>query len=116
MKQKIWYKILLGIAVLLTAGIAMTYSLRFDDYDNISRTFGTSAAGNLVTSSAIYIMIIAIGFFVFRIIPLQKIRALPPKKKFFVSLALFLFIFSSVVLVMVATLLFQVYIFDFFKP
>ncbi len=43
MKLKTWHKIFVGVTLLVIGGIAMTYSIRFDDYKNISSTFGTTA-------------------------------------------------------------------------
>ncbi len=113
MKNKTFYKILWAIVLLFIAGVAMTYSLRFDDYDNIQNTFGTTATGRLAVSPAIFIVIVAIGIFVITIFPIKKMRTFSTKKKLLVGIGMWFLLIFLIFAIIAITLLFQIYIFDF---
>lgn len=93
----------------------MTYSIRFDDYKNISSTFGTTARWRVILSPAVSIFFFTTLLLVVWIIPTKKIKKLSLQRKILAGIILWLLILIITISVMVGVLLLQIYIFDFFK-
>lgn len=110
MKKSIWFKVFLGALLLIIGGIAMTYSIENDNYDNLSSTFSTRANGGIVMSPAVAIFFVCILIFVMEVLPIEKIKKFSRKKKILAILIIWFGCVFGTFFVIALTILFQIFV------